>query len=115
MLAATFAMAVARLNEWRINFKPHAATQTTPANDLAHPRPSTINPQVLNKSALGLCSETRSTFYVFVKECEDVMFPLGNRKVQKIVPVVRCSANGRIDFQDVWFVQTPKFVSQFLT
>jgi hypothetical protein len=36
MLAATFAMTVARLNKWRINFKPHAATQTTPANDLAH-------------------------------------------------------------------------------
>ena len=50
MLAATFAMTVARLNEWRINFKPHAATQTTPANALAHPRLSTINSQL---STLG--------------------------------------------------------------
>src|SRR6516162_7949636 len=71
----------------------------------------TINPQVLNKSALGSRAETRSMFYVFVKECEDVVFPLGNSKIPKIVPVVRCSANGRIDFQDVWFVQTAKFVS----
>jgi hypothetical protein len=46
MLAATLAMTVARLNEWRINFKPHAATQTTPANDLAHSRLSTINYQL---------------------------------------------------------------------
>jgi hypothetical protein len=46
MLAATFAMTVARLNEWRINFKPHAATQTTPANALAHSRLSTINYQL---------------------------------------------------------------------
>jgi hypothetical protein len=46
MLAATFAMTVARLNEWRINFKPHAATQTTPANALAHPRLSSSNYQL---------------------------------------------------------------------
>src|SRR5262245_6441401 len=32
MLAATFAMTMAGLNEWRINFKSHAATQTTPLN-----------------------------------------------------------------------------------
>jgi hypothetical protein len=43
MLAATFAMTVTGLNEWRINFKPHAATQTTPANALAHSRLSSIN------------------------------------------------------------------------
>jgi len=36
MLAATFAMTVARLNQWRINFKPHAATQTTPSNGSFH-------------------------------------------------------------------------------
>jgi hypothetical protein len=50
MLAATFAMTVTGLNEWRINFKPHAATQTTPANALAHPRLSIINSQL---STLG--------------------------------------------------------------
>jgi Tfp pilus assembly protein PilX len=36
MLATTFAMAMARLNEWRINFKPNAATQATSANDFVH-------------------------------------------------------------------------------
>ena len=46
MLAATFAMTVTRLNEWRVNFKPHAATEATPANDLAHPRLSSINSQL---------------------------------------------------------------------
>jgi hypothetical protein len=34
---------VTGLNEWWINFKPHAATQTTPANALAHSRISSIN------------------------------------------------------------------------
>jgi hypothetical protein len=42
MLAATFAMTVARLNEWRINFKPDATAQATPANYFAHSRFSTI-------------------------------------------------------------------------
>ena len=46
MLAATFAMTVARLNEWRIGFKPYAATQTTPANALAHSRLSTMSSQL---------------------------------------------------------------------
>jgi hypothetical protein len=46
VLATTFAMTVARLNEWRINFKSHAATQTTPANALAHSRLSTISYQL---------------------------------------------------------------------
>jgi len=45
-------MTVARLNEWRINFKPHAAAQTTPANALAHfttfnSQLSTLHPQLL--------------------------------------------------------------------
>jgi hypothetical protein len=38
MLAATFAMAMARLNEGRIDFKPHAATQATSADGVAHAR-----------------------------------------------------------------------------
>src|SRR6476646_7533514 len=38
MLAATFAMTVTGLNEWRINLKPNAAAQATPANALAHSR-----------------------------------------------------------------------------
>ena len=46
MLAATFAMTVARLNEWRINFKSHSATKTTPANALAHSRLSTRSPRL---------------------------------------------------------------------
>jgi len=33
MLPATFAMTVARLNEWWIDLKSNATTQATPAND----------------------------------------------------------------------------------
>jgi hypothetical protein len=33
-------MTVARLNEWRINFKPHATAQTTAANGPAHSPPA---------------------------------------------------------------------------
>src|SRR6516162_11672972 len=76
---------------------------------------STINPQLLNNSAAASRPETRSTFYVFTKESEDVVLPLGNCKIQKIMPVLRCSANGRIDFQDVRFAQTAKLVGQFST
>ncbi len=43
MLAAAVAMTVTRLNEWRVNFKPHATTQATSTNDLAHSRLSSIN------------------------------------------------------------------------
>jgi hypothetical protein len=50
MFPAPFAMTVARSNEWRINLKPHAATQTTPANALAHSRLSSSNYQL---STLG--------------------------------------------------------------
>ena len=46
MLAATFAVTVAGLNEWRINFKSYATTQTTPANALAHSRLSSSNYQL---------------------------------------------------------------------
>jgi hypothetical protein len=54
--------------------------------------------------------ETRSRFYVFVKEFEDVVLPLRNAKIKKVVPLVWCAANGRIDFQRARFVQTAKFV-----
>ncbi len=33
MFAATFAMTITGLNEWRINLKPNAATQATATND----------------------------------------------------------------------------------
>ena len=39
MLAATFAMTVAGLKERRIDFKAHAAAQTTAANELVHSPP----------------------------------------------------------------------------
>ena len=54
MLATTFAMTVARLNEWPINFKAHAATQTTPVNALAHSRLSSINFQ---RSTLAITAD----------------------------------------------------------
>src|SRR6476620_3253824 len=73
---------------------------------------STLNAQLLNNSAL---SEPRSMFYVFVKEFEDIVLPLRNPKIEKIVSVVRCLTKGWIDFQSVRFVQTAKFVGQLLT
>ena len=49
-------MTVVRLNEWWINFKPHTATQTTPANDLAH---SQINSQRLTSQQLATSHSER--------------------------------------------------------
>ncbi|HEY6152974.1 MAG TPA: hypothetical protein VIW07_04470 [Candidatus Udaeobacter sp.] len=71
---------------------------------------STLTPQLLNNSGPSPIMETRSRFYVFVKEFEDVVLPLRNAKIKKVVPLVWCAANGRIDFQRARFVQTAKFV-----
>src|SRR4029077_16031983 len=60
-------------------------------------------------------AETRSAFYVFIKESEHIGLPLRDRKIKKVVSVLRCSTNRRIDFQDVRFAQTAKFVGQLLT
>jgi hypothetical protein len=46
MFAAAITMAMAGLKERRINFKAHAAAQTTPVNALAHLRLSTISFQL---------------------------------------------------------------------
>src|SRR5215471_19357855 len=114
MLAATFAMTMARLNEWRINFKPNAATETTPANAFAHPR---INSRRSTSQQLSAASwvETRSMFQIFVKESEDVALPLRNPKIEKIVSVVRCFTNRRINFQQMRLVPTLKLIGQCVT
>jgi len=49
MLAATIAMTVTGLNEWRIDLKPNAAAQATPANALADSRFNS-HPPIFNNS-----------------------------------------------------------------
>ena len=78
MLATTFAMTMARLNEWRINVKPNATAQATPANALAHPRLSSINYQLStgadfrnslrNANILGLCKKSQRFFAAFAAD-----------------------------------------------
>ena len=76
---------------------------------------STLNPQLLNNSTMSLrMAETRSMFYVFVKESEDIVLPLRNRKIKKVVSVVRCSTDRRIDFHQMRFVQTFELIGQFI-
>ena len=85
MLAATFAMTVVRLNEWRINFKPHTATQAAPANVLAHSR---INSQRSTSQQLSAEPHVRKRDQCCrysSKESEDVVLPLRNPKIEDIV------------------------------
>ena len=90
MLTATFAMTVARLNEWRINFKPNATAQATPANALAHPRLSSINYQLStgadlrnslrNANILGLRKKSQRFFAAFAADA--ALFHAAKRNAQ---------------------------------
>src|SRR5215475_3962121 len=58
---------------------------------------------------------TRSTFDVFVKEPEDVVLPSRNPKIEKIVSVVRCFTDRRINFQQMRLVPTLQLIGQCVT
>src|SRR5882724_3563216 len=69
-------------------------------------------PQLLNNSAMRFGAETRSTFYVFVKESKHIGLPLRDRKVKEVVSVLRSFTDGRINFQQVRLVQTFQLTGQ---
>src|ERR1700751_2415138 len=79
MLATTLAMTMARLNEWWINFKPHAATQTTPANALAHSR---RNARLL-RDANVLCFSKEAKRFFSTLAADPALFhaPKGNAQI----------------------------------
>ena len=57
-------------------------------------------------------AETRSTFYVFIKEFEHIGLPLRNRKIKDIVSVLRGSTDRRINFHQMRFVQAFQLIVQ---
>src|SRR5215831_16465229 len=54
-------------------------------------------------------------FYVFVEESEDVVLPLRNPKIEKIVSVVQCFTDQRINFQQMRLVPTLQLIGQCVT
>src|SRR5260370_16142492 len=73
---------------------------------------STLNPQLLNNSATRFGAETRSTFYVFIKESEHIGLPLRDRKIKEVVSVLRGSTDRRINFHKMRFVQAFQLIVQ---
>ena len=52
-----------------------------------------------------------SAFDVGVEELEDIWFPFGNGEVQEVVSVIRGFTEGRVNFEEVGFVEAVEFGS----
>src|SRR5262249_9135573 len=63
-------------------------------------------------SSFALASRLWFWFDIFIKELEHVLFPYWDRDVDRVVAIICCLANRRVNLQHVRLVQPSKLVCQ---